>query len=315
MVSRRAFTLIELLVVIAIIALLIGILLPALGKARKAARQAISLSNMRQIAVSGASYQAEQKGFLPLTMTYQNGARTASTRQPDPTNPAAGVRGWCTWSAWGKYCGNSPTTGQCWWVANGSAFDVYAPERPLNPYLTTEAIDGPTFPNAMSPSNLAMRDAKYLTVCKDPSDTIGHQQPWPDPNTDGSSCYSDVGTSYQWQAKWWDQVSMDSATGALPFHQRFDLGCRRLKTADSFNPSRLCWLNDEWCDITINQAANASVRNGYDEINKSVMGFMDAHSKYCPVIPGGSPPSDGNWNNVLAFNNDYYTVIFTDIRR
>jgi prepilin-type N-terminal cleavage/methylation domain-containing protein len=62
---QLGFTLIELLVVVAIIALLISILLPALGRAKAQARTVVCLSNMKQLAMAFIYYTDEYDGHLP----------------------------------------------------------------------------------------------------------------------------------------------------------------------------------------------------------------------------------------------------------
>jgi len=83
---KNAFTLIELLVVIAIIALLIGILLPALGQAKRSALNVVSISNMKSLNTGAANYAADNSDRI-FSYTWRGGVEYMI---PGVNNPKSG---------------------------------------------------------------------------------------------------------------------------------------------------------------------------------------------------------------------------------
>ena len=93
MLSKRGFTLIELLVVIAIIAILAGMLLPALGKAKTKAQGIMCMNNTKQVMIAFHMYIGDNMDKFPGSF---HGGLASSPTVNDPRAPW--VVGWLDWT-------------------------------------------------------------------------------------------------------------------------------------------------------------------------------------------------------------------------
>lgn len=136
--AARGFTLVELLVVIGIIALLMSILLPALGRARENAKQVKCLSNLRQLGLAFTMYVNNNRGFFP---------RPAAPVQPED---------WIYWQ--------QPSR-----ALDDSVIAPYIGSRPVNP----EYFRCPSDENLLLRNYKYSYSANYMILRLDPTNYGG----------------------------------------------------------------------------------------------------------------------------------------------
>lgn len=220
----------------------------------------LAMSNLRVIGQATLEYQADNNNYLPLALSYSRGTTAV---------PGVTLEGWCTWSFGGK-------NNHFYWA--NQAFDVEAADRPLNPYvIPDEYFYAPPLPIRL-PINHPARTQAQAPMFQDPVDTTTHQRNFPN-GTPGVSAYNDIGTSYQSNMVWWEQVQGS-------FVNRFNEGVRRIAAGEGAQPSRFVWSTDEFSTLIINASSrNVRLVNGYGDVNFVPMLFLDGHVLYDHVTP------------------------------
>ncbi|HEV3263428.1 MAG TPA: DUF1559 domain-containing protein [Gemmataceae bacterium] len=135
-VARRGFTLVELLVVIAIIAVLVGLLLPAIQKAREAAARNTCVNNMKQMGVALHMYADQHNGSFP---TSGEGILPGSygIGQTIPT----------------QFDLQSTFTHMLPYLEHGDIYDAYDLTKPYNASIENITVAKTVVPTYLCPSN------------------------------------------------------------------------------------------------------------------------------------------------------------------
>jgi prepilin-type N-terminal cleavage/methylation domain-containing protein/prepilin-type processing-associated H-X9-DG protein len=171
--DRSAFTLIELLVVISIIALLIAILLPALGAARNSARAITCASNLRQVGITAEIYAQANDGYAPLATAYDSAYNPTNGFKKDGF-----VSGLVEYAFIGAIADTAGSTdAEAFYTGQGSIF--ICPENDLLDTVATKSYLTTEFAGQISTTGAVTNDPllRYHSVLN-PSDVFYAVEHW-----------------------------------------------------------------------------------------------------------------------------------------
>ena len=266
--NRRGFTLIELLVVISIIALLTGLLLPAMSESRDAARTSACLAHLGMVAVASSMYQDDGEDFMPV-------------RQPYGFEGGRG-NAWSNFNHGGRY----PTGGNL-----GAPFCVYPFDRMLNKYAhptlprggreprTPEEWDTPDgrFDAGLSHADFMDPNRFNFPIFECPADralSANYQEDGGINFLGPRSCYQAIGTTYLFNIYWYERLTGHPRKNATWTWRR---GVKMFSRARLVYPSQFIAYYDDPFDATFWRAQSPPVtHHGQRDVNS--VSFLDAHA-------------------------------------